>query len=234
MPAVTLHNVGKRFARRVALDSVSLDVEAGECLVLLGRNGAGKTTLIRLLAGALLPDSGQVTVAGHDSARDGARVRSAVGLSLGEERSWYWRLSGAHNLEFFAALRGCDRLSARDRSRQLLAEFGLADVATTPVSAYSAGMRARLSVARALLGEPAVLLLDEPTRSLDPGARDAVHEQLRALAAGGRAIVLSSHHVDEAESVADRAVVLERGQLVAESSAPVDARLLSHALRDQS
>jgi len=153
------------------LDGVDPDVRPGQVVALLGRNGAGKSTLLRVLGTTVLPDEGDAHVAGHHVASAAREVRRHTGLVLGEERSWYWRLSGRANLEFFGVLLGLRRDAARARADELLHLMQLAPVADQRFDGYSSGMRARLSIARALLGRPRVLLLDEPPAPWTPPSR---------------------------------------------------------------
>ena len=152
---IRVRGIVKRFAGHTALDSVDLDVAPGEVVALLGPNGAGKSTLLRILGTTVLPDEGTATVGGHDVANDAVAVRRRIGVTLGDERSWYWRLSGRQNLEFFGAMYGLRRRAARARAAGLLREVGLEQAADRRFDGYSSGMRARLSMARALLAEPA-------------------------------------------------------------------------------
>ena len=196
----------------VALDGVDLATEPGRILGLVGPNGAGKTTLIRIIAGLLDPDRGRVVVAGHDPATDPAGAARALGLVLADDRSLYWRLTGRQNLEFHGALFGLSRPEAAARADELLVVAGLAG-RDRRVFGYSTGMRARLAIVRALVHDPRVLVLDEPTRSLDPiGARE-VCAVLRDLADSGRTILLSSHKLEELERVADDVAVLVDGRV---------------------
>jgi ABC-2 type transport system ATP-binding protein len=207
-------NLTKRFGAVTALDDVSLQVAPREVVVLLGANGAGKSTLLRIIGTTVLPDAGTVMVGGHDGVAQPRAVRRSIGLLIGEERSWYWRLTGRENLEFFAALYGLPRRRRRTRALELLAECGLADAAERRFSDYSSGMRLRLSLARALLTEPPVLLLDEPTRTLDPIATRNFREQLLALVEQrGTAVMIATHDLHEAAEAADRVLVLRDGRL---------------------
>ena len=194
----------------VALRGVDLQVGSGEVVGLVGPNGAGKTTLLKIISTLLQPTAGHVLVDGHDPRRDARAVRDRIGLVLADDRALYWRLSGRENLEFFGVMHGLSHRDARTRAGALLEQVGLAS-RDKLVFGYSSGMRARLSLARALLTRPPLLLLDEPTRALDPMASAAVADMLRASAADGVAVLLSSHRLDEIESACDRIIVVTDG-----------------------
>lgn len=203
-----------------ALRAVSFDVEPGQIVGLVGPNGAGKTTLMKVIGTILEPNGGAVTVDGHDVVRDPRAAKRRLGLVLAEDRASYWRLTGRANLEFFGRISGLSPATARERAGELLERVGLVE-SDKRVFGYSAGMRNRLNLARALLCRPSVLVLDEPTRSLDPIASAETATLLREVAADGCAVLLSSHRLDEVESVCDRMVVLVAGQ-VRFNGAPVD------------
>ncbi|MDR3637995.1 MAG: ABC transporter ATP-binding protein [Isosphaeraceae bacterium] len=211
---------------RTALAGVSLTVPAGTCLGVLGANGAGKTTLLRLLGGLLYPTCGAVRVGGYDTVRQNAQVRRLVGYVLNEERSFYWRLTGRQNLRFFGALDDLAGAALDQRVDDILERVGLAQYGETRVSGYSSGMRQRLAVARGLLADPGVLILDEPTRSLDERGTREVHELLSeaVLATADRTVVLSTHDPDEAAERCNLVCVLTCARLTA--IAPV-AQILS-------
>lgn len=211
---IRVRDVVKRFGSHTALDGVTLDVGAGEVVALLGPNGAGKSTLLRILGTTVLPDAGTAEVAGHDVQVAAAAVRRSIGVMLGDERSWYWRLSGRQNLEFFGVLYGLRRNAARSRARELLRDVGLERAGDRRFDGYSSGMRARLSLARALLTAPPVLLLDEPTRAIDPVAAVDFRERVRQLATDdGRVLLLATHNLYEAAALADRVIVLGAGRV---------------------
>jgi ABC-2 type transport system ATP-binding protein len=195
-----------------ALRDISLTVEPGEIVGLVGPNGAGKTTLIKILATVLAPTTGRAIVAGHDVVTSSEDARRNLGLVLAEERAAYWRLTGRQNLEFSGVLAGLTRADARRRAGEMLELLDLAS-RDKMVFGYSAGMRSRLSLARALLARPPVLVLDEPTRSLDPLAIDAVHRLLQEAAADGQTILLSSHQLDEVATICSRVAIVIEGQL---------------------
>lgn len=193
-----------------ALVNVSFDVAAGEVVGLVGPNGAGKTTLFRIIATLLEPTSGRVLIDGHDVLEEPLWARKALGLVLEGERGVYQRLTGLQNLEFFGIMQGMSRIDADRRGLELMKRLGLAS-RDRRVFGYSAGMRVRLALARSLLADPRLLLLDEPTRSLDPaGAIDAL-ELVSELARSGRAVLLATHRLDEVRAYCDRVVVLRGG-----------------------
>jgi ABC-2 type transport system ATP-binding protein len=198
--------------RRVALEDVQFELPWGKCLAVLGPNGAGKTTLLRICAGLLTPSSGDAVVFGA-SARDAPeQVRRAVGFS-NETHGFYPRLTGRQNLRFFASLQKVSAEAARERSKRWLEQLGLADAADVPVSAYSQGMKQRLSLARAAIHDPLLLLLDEPTRSLDAEMTAIMRRWLRGewIERQGKSLVVATHSLDEAAEVADWALVLDHG-----------------------
>lgn len=200
-----------------AVVDVSLHVDAGEFVGLLGPNGAGKTTLLKVLATLIAPDRGTATVAGHDVVRDAASVRRVIAPVLANERSLYWRLSASENLELFAALLLLPPREIATRVGDALDVVGLSDTGRKMVGQFSAGMMQRLLVARALLGHPRVLLLDEPTRSLDPTAAHTFRSFLREELAGKRrcAVLVATHRTEEAFELCDRVVVMHRGRVAA-------------------
>ncbi len=198
-----------------ALRELDLTVRRGEILGLLGTNGAGKTTLLKIIATLVLPTAGRVTVDGFDVAREADPVKAMIGLGSSDERSFYWRLTGRQNLEFFAAFQGLSHQAACDRIEQLREQLGL-EALDRPFGLYSTGMRHRLAIARALLRQPQILLLDEPTRSLDPLAAGALHRLIRdtLVAQMGCTVLLATHNLQEAEELCDRIAVLHEGRLV--------------------
>lgn len=200
-----------------ALSDVSFQVRAGEVVGLVGPNGAGKTTLFRIISTLLEATSGSVTIDDHDTIDDPAWARNALGLVLEGERGFYQRLTGIQNLEFFGLMQGMSRLESRERGMELLERMGLAS-RDRRVFGYSAGMRVRLAFARSLMANPRLLLLDEPTRSLDPRASLDAMELVSELAGAGRAVLLATHRLDEIRSFCDRVVVLLDGRVKYEGS----------------
>jgi ABC-2 type transport system ATP-binding protein len=214
MEGIRVEAVGKSFGSVRALDGVTLSVDPGEVVALVGPNGAGKSTLIRILGTTVLPDDGSASIGGRDVVADPVGARRACGLMLGEERSWYWRISGRRNLEFFCALHGLAREDARERAAILLDSFGLTDAADRRVGGYSAGMRARLSLGRALIADPPFLLLDEPTRNLDPVGSAKFRDTVMRLAdERATAVLVATHELHEAAQLATRTVALSRGRI---------------------
>ena len=212
--AVVLDDLRRSFGQVVAVDGLSFAIGRGETFGLLGHNGAGKTTTVRLLNGVLAPTTGSSRVLGFDPVRDGAVLRERTGV-LTESPSLDERLSARENLRFFAALHGIERSVARARVDALLERFGLSERATVRVSTYSRGMRQRLALARALVHDPELLFLDEPTAALDPLAARAVHELIREYHGSGRTVVICTHDLDEAQRLCDRLAILRRGRLLA-------------------
>lgn len=230
MVGIRIAGLQKCFGAQRALRGIDLEVPWGGVVALLGPNGAGKSTLMRILGTSVLPDAGLVEVAGGDVVGDPAAARRTLGLVLNEERSWYWRLSGRENLEFFAALYGLHRRAAQARATELLAMVDLAAEADRRFDRYSSGMRARLSLARALLHEPPVLCLDEPTRTLDPVAAASFRALVASQAAAGRAVLFSTHDLHEAAAVASRVVVLVGGLVATSAEDRPDAAQLERIL----
>ncbi len=197
-----------------AVRDVSFNVHEGEIFGLIGPNGAGKTTLTKIIATLVQPTSGQVTVRGHDSVRDDEIVRRNVGLAGAEERSFYFRLTSEQNLLFFARLYGLSGSIARQRIDELLALFELEELRARRYAELSTGNKQRLSVARAMLANPPVLLLDEPTRSLDPLAAARMRATIKSLAqSDGRTVFLTSHNLAEVEELCDRVAIIGKGSI---------------------
>lgn len=200
-----------------ALSGVSCEIRAGEFFGLLGENGAGKTTLFKILATLVTPDVGTAMVSGYDVVRAPERVREVLAPVIADERSLHWRLSARENMRLFAALHGLRGADASRRVDDLLALVNLVEAADRQVSGFSSGMKQRLLVARTLLARPSVLLLDEPTRSLDPISARAFRTFLRndVALAHGCTVLLATHNAEEAFELCDRVGVLHRGRLVA-------------------
>jgi ABC-2 type transport system ATP-binding protein len=215
--AIEASGLVKVFGTTRALDGVDLAVPAGSVYALLGPNGAGKTTMIRVLATLLRPDAGEARVVGRDVVSEPDAVRRAVSLT-GQFSSVDQDLTGRENLVLVGRLVGLTRQEARERSIELLAAFGLAEAAGRRVATYSGGMQRRLDVAASILSPPDVLFLDEPTTGLDPRSRREVWETVEALVAGGTTVLLTTQYLDEADHLADRIAVIDRGRVIAEGT----------------
>jgi ABC-2 type transport system ATP-binding protein len=217
-PAISAARLRKSFGDHVVLDGVELTVEPGTVFALLGPNGAGKTTMIRILTTLLEPDEGEVRVAGHDVARAADDVRAAIGVT-GQFSAVDDLLTGRENLALMADLRHLARDEARRRIADLLHRFELADAADRMVATYSGGMRRRLDLAMTLIGDPRIIFLDEPTTGLDPRSRRTMWDIVRGLAGEGTTVFLTTQYLEEADQLADRVAILDRGHLVAQGSA---------------
>ena len=212
---IQISSLTRRFGEKNAVESLTLEVEAGEIFGFLGHNGAGKTTTVRLLNGVLAPTSGKATILGLDPKTDGPALRAQTGV-LTETPSLDERLTARDNLSIYADLFDVPRPKAAGRVNSLLSEFDLADRADEKVGGYSKGMKQRLALARALLHEPEVLFLDEPTSGLDPVVARHVHSLVENLARReGRTVFLCTHNLVEAQKLCDRVGVMEHGRLVA-------------------
>jgi ABC-2 type transport system ATP-binding protein len=221
---IVLDNVVKKFKRGkglrkryiTACDHVSFTIEQGELFGLLGPNGAGKTTLVRCIATLLIPDEGKITIFGKDIATESMEARRQIGLLTSGERTLYWKLTGKDNLKFFAALYG---LAGKERDKRidyLMELLELKDVETERVEKYSSGMKQKISLARALLHDPKILLLDEPTLGLDPQfsrfIRGFIKNEL--VGKGGKTVLLTTHYMDEADELCERIAFINKGRIV--------------------
>ncbi|HEU6444254.1 MAG TPA: ATP-binding cassette domain-containing protein [Gaiellaceae bacterium] len=215
--AVETNGLHKSYGKVEALRGVDLRVESGIVFGLLGPNGAGKTTAVRILTTLLTPDRGSARVAGFDVVADAPRVREHLGLA-GQYAAVDENLSGFENLEMVGRLYHLGRRAARDRANELLADFDLTDAADRLVRTYSGGMRRRLDLAAALVARPPVLFLDEPTTGLDIRSRIGLWESMEALVAGGTTVLLTTQYLDEADRLADRIAVIDRGLVLAEGT----------------
>ena len=207
---IEAEHLAKSFGDVRAVDDVSFAAREGEILGFLGHNGAGKTTTIRMLTGRARPSGGRATVAGHDVVHDRERLKPLINLVF-EDQNLYPRLSGRENLQLFAELYGAPRA----RVGELLELVGLAESAGRKVKTYSSGMKQRLLVARALVNDPRVLFLDEPTRGLDPTSAREVRAMVREHARGGATVFLTTHFMEEADELCDRVAFLAAGKIVA-------------------
>jgi ABC-2 type transport system ATP-binding protein len=217
-PAITAVDVSKSFGDNVVLDGLDLAVEQGSVFALLGPNGAGKTTMVRILATLLEADHGTISVAGHDVRREADSVRDAIGVT-GQFSAIDELLTGRENLALMADLNHLLRADALRRIDELLERFELTEAADRIAMTYSGGMRRRLDLSMTLIGAPQVIFLDEPTTGLDPRSRRTVWEIVESLADDGTTVFLTTQYLEEADKLADRVAILDRGRLVAEGSA---------------
>jgi ABC-2 type transport system ATP-binding protein len=216
---IEARDLTKRFGDLNAVEGLSLHVPGGSILALLGPNGAGKTTTIRMLASILRPTSGDARIAGLDVRTQAAEVRRNVGL-LTEHHGLYTRMRSEDYLRFFGQIYGMSPEHCSRRIRGLLEQFGLWGARQFLLGEYSKGMRQKLALARALLHEPPVLLLDEPTSAMDPASAHLVRSTIAELRKPGRAIVVCTHNLAEAESLADEIAIIHRGRIIARGTAP--------------
>ena len=216
-PAIDCDGLCKRFGSKTALDHLNLSVPPGTVHGLLGSNGAGKTTAVRILATLLRPDSGHALVAGFDVARQAAQVRARIGLT-GQNAAVDEILSGRQNLVMFGRLCHLPAGAARRRAGELLRQFTLTEAADKPVRQYSGGMRRRLDLAVSFIVAPRVLFLDEPTTGLDPRGRNEVWQMIRALAAAGTTVLLTTQYLEEADQLAGAITVIAAGRVIAEGT----------------
>jgi len=207
-------HLGKQFGDFVAVRDLNLVVQPGELVALLGPNGAGKTTTVRMLAAILPPGSGQARICGYDVVRDARRVRSMVGL-LTEYPGLYGRMAALEYLAFFGALLGLDAVECRQRSEVLLRQFGLWEVRDRQLESFSKGMRQKMALIRAMIHDPPVLFLDEPTTAMDPQSARTVRDAIGELRGAKRSILLTTHNLSEAEELADRIAIIRGGQIIA-------------------
>jgi ABC-2 type transport system ATP-binding protein len=215
--AIEVTGLRKSFGDHVVLDGIDLTVAEGTIFSLLGPNGAGKTTAVNILSTLIRADAGQIRVAGHDLATDPGAVRAAIGVT-GQFSAVDGLLTGAENLILMADLHHLSKLDGRRRAQDLLDRFDLADAGNKPAMTYSGGMRRRLDLAMTLVGDPRIIFLDEPTTGLDPRSRRTMWQIIRDLAASGVTLLLTTQYLDEADELADRVAVLDRGHLVAEGT----------------
>ncbi len=216
-PALEATGLRKSFGDTVALDGIDLNVGAGTVFALLGPNGAGKTTTVQILSTLIGADAGEVRVAGHDPTREPDAVRKVIGVT-GQSVAVDGLLTGEENLTLMADLCHLDRAEGRRLVAELLERFDLVESAGKPAATYSGGMRRRLDLAMTLVGDPRIIFLDEPTTGLDPRSRRTVWRTIRDLVGEGVTIFLTTHYLEEADELADRVAVLDRGRLIAEGT----------------
>jgi len=210
------HPFENRKKTHCALRDINLTINSGDKVAFLGLNGAGKTTLLKLFGGLLYPTTGNLKVNGFDTTTANLKARSAVGFVLNEERSFYWRLSGRQNMEFFGALDNIFNKDLKSRIDELLGLVGLLKAQNKPVATYSSGMKQRLAIARGLLCDPQILILDEPTRTLDPGTVKDVKELImkKIHEKQSRTLLIATHRFDEAEELCNKVCIMRNGEIL--------------------
>jgi ABC-2 type transport system ATP-binding protein len=215
-PAIECIGLNKAFGNKPVLQNIHLSVEGDEIFALVGPNGAGKTTLLKIFTSLIIPTGGKALVCGHDVMRDPIQAKRKIGFVPSEERSFYWRLNGGQNLRFFASLHNIRGKERNSKIEAVLEAVGLEDKGNVPFKEYSSGMKQALCIARGMLHDPPVLLLDEPTRSLSPDVarriRGLIHNKAKKE---GKTILISSHNLTEVEELADRIAVLHQGTIKA-------------------
>ncbi len=215
--AIRATGLRKSYGTQVVLDGIDLEVAEGTVFALLGPNGAGKTTAVQILSTLIAADAGTVQIGGHDVAREPDAVRAMIGVT-GQFSALDGLFTGEENLRLMADLRHLGRLEGRRRVDELLARFDLVDAAKKPAATYSGGMRRRLDLAMTLIGDPRIIFLDEPTAGLDPRSRRVMWQTIRDLVAGGVTVFLTTQYLEEADRLAHRIGVLDRGVLVAQGT----------------
>ena len=229
---IRTEDLTKRFGSFTAVDEVNIEVRAGEILAILGPNGAGKTTTIRMLASILKPSSGKVFVSGYDSVTHSQEIRQLVGL-LTEHHGLYTRMKALDYLRFFGRTYGMTDSDIRSRAEMLLERYGLAGALDVRLGQYSKGMRQKLALVRALLHDPTVLLLDEPTSAMDPSSAHLVRNSIDDLRRSDRAIIVCTHNLFEAEALADRIAIIRRGKIIAmDATEALKRRLLGNPVME--
>lgn len=215
--AIEVKGLIKRFGDNTAVDGIDLTVPSGVIYGVLGPNGAGKTTTINMLATLMRPDEGTAKIFGHDVVKESQIVRQLIGVT-GQYASVDEKLSAIENLVIFGRLLGLSRAEAKAKANELLEEFGLSEAAKRPLEKFSGGMRRRLDLAASLIAQPPLIFLDEPTTGLDPRTRNQMWETIRRLVKNGSTILLTTQYLEEADQLADRIAVIDKGHVVAEGT----------------
>ena len=211
---IKLQNIVKKFDDITAVDDLSFEVEAGELFGLLGPNGAGKTTTIKILTGLLKPTSGEAKVGDYDLKKSIGKIKEMIGVCP-QEPAFYPYLTGRENVELFGNLHGMSKTKIKERAEELLAKVGLVEGATRKAGKYSGGMVRRISLAMALINDPDIAFLDEPTVAMDVQSRRATWDFIRDLKTQGKTVILTTHYIEEAEMLCDRVGIIDRGKLIA-------------------
>jgi ABC-2 type transport system ATP-binding protein len=211
---IKIEGLTKKYEDTVAVDNLSLEIKKGELFGLLGPNGAGKTTTISIICGLNKPTSGTAQILGYDIQQDPQKVKEQIGVCI-QETAIYPYLNAKENLELFGQLYGMTKKAIKERSTMLLSKMGLAEDAKRVTAKYSGGMKRRLSLALALIHDPQIAFLDEPTVAMDPQSRHAVWDFIKELKAKGKTIILTTHYMEEAEELCDRVGIIDHGKLIA-------------------
>lgn len=214
---IETHDLSKQFHDFMAVDGVNLAIQPGQILALLGQNGAGKTTTVRMLTALLQPTRGWARVAGYDVVKNGHDVRASVGV-LTEQHGLYMRMTATEYLDFFGQVYSLSPSARKARSENLLEYFGLAEAGKRRIGEYSKGMRQKLALARAMIHDPGVLLLDEPTSAMDPESARLVRDEIARLKSSSRTIVICSHNLTEVEALADQIAIIYRGKILVQGT----------------
>lgn len=212
--AITINNLTKKFEDKTALENLSLEVQKGELFGLLGPNGAGKTTMINVICGLIKPTSGTAQILGYDIQNDLSKIKEQIGVCI-QETAIYPYLTGKENMELFGKLYGMNKKSIKERTELLLDKMALTDDAKRVTAKYSGGMKRRLSLALALIHNPQIAFLDEPTVAMDPQSRHAVWDFIKTQKQQGKTIILTTHYMEEAEELCDRVGIIDHGKLIA-------------------
>jgi len=223
---IVINNLTKKFEDVTAVDCLSLNIARAELFGLLGPNGAGKTTTINVLCGLTQPSSGSVKVAGHDIQKETAQIKKLIGVCP-QETPLYTHLTGRENIELFGNLYEMPRKKLKERTEKLLQILGLSEDADRRVGKYSGGMKRRLNLIMALIHDPEIAFLDEPTVAMDPQARHAVWDFIKDLKQAGKTVILTTHYMEEAQELCDRVGIIDHGKLIALGS-PKDLMTTYH------
>lgn len=212
--AIQIENLVRRFGDVSALDGLSLEIEEGEIFGLLGPNGAGKSTTINILSGLLNPTSGSAKVGGYDITKDPGNVKKIIGVCP-QHSAYYKYLTGRENIKLFGDLHGMPKALISERSAQLIEKIGLEEAADRKSDGYSGGMVRRINLAMALINDPQIAFLDEPTVAMDPQSRRATWDFIEEFRSSGKTVILTTHYIEEAEELADRVGIIDHGKLIA-------------------
>lgn len=212
--AITMEHLGKKYQDVTALDNLNLQVGKGELFGLLGPNGAGKTTTINILCGLLKPTGGEASICGYDVQKDTSKVKELIGVCI-QETAIYPYLTGAENIDLFGNLHTMNKAELKTRQNMLLTKMGLTEDSKRKASKYSGGMKRRLSLILALIHDPQVIFLDEPTVAMDPQSRHAVWDFIEELKTQNKTIILTTHYMEEAQALCDRIGIIDHGKLIA-------------------